>query len=490
MSKPFYVDIHPMHSGVTGSCFHMKAVFPDGKTSSLLIDCGMFQERKYADLADTPMPKALGKAEALLLTHSHCDHIGRVPMLVQNGFQGRIYCSIPTSRLVNTAWEDCLKIEMIEAKYRSRAKNKGKIKKEISYPRFQMKHIIVANRNLRPCAYGERVQILPNIYATFFMNGHIYGSAMILVEITPGFGEFQPINFLFSGDYNRKNPFFEVKELPQKVRNMPLHVVCEATYGANARSDFREPVFEENVQWQIAAGRSILIIAFALERGQTVMASLREMQERKKLSLNIPTYMDGLLLKKNTRIYMDAAKKEFFEHRHEFMPLNSRWVGADVDRDALFMDGVQKIIVTTSGMGTFGPAQTYIPLFVTSPTCAIHFTGYQCEGTVGRALQEASNVQGERTVKAYGRIMAVNAKVFHTSEFSSHASQNELLRFLDSFNNARSIALNHGDEQAKRDLAEKIISTRIAKEVHIFERGYLYRYDSYRLQKVVKSDLR
>ena len=100
MSNPFYVDVQPMHSGVTGSSFHIKVVFPSRKTRTFLVDCGMIQEEEYHELAEEPLPRMLINAEALILTHNHIDHIGQVPLLVRDGFRGPIYCTEPTSKCI------------------------------------------------------------------------------------------------------------------------------------------------------------------------------------------------------------------------------------------------------------------------------------------------------------------------------------------------------------------------------------------------------
>lgn len=475
MRKPFYANLSPMHSGVTGSCFHLKAVFPDGKTHSILIDTGMFQEKDFAVFNELPMPRCARTAECLLVTHNHIDHIGRVPELVRDGFKGPIYCSQPTSRLLDKAWFDCLKIEETTAARMKR------------HPRFKSKHVTEAIRHIKPCGYGERIQIQQNIYATFLKNGHVYGSALILIEIESPCTNDPPINFLFSGDYNDENFFFDVEDLPNEVKEMPLHIVSESTYGANDKGNAKEKVFVRNILRQLELGKNILIPTFAYERGQVILTLLAKLQEEGKLDSNIPIYIDGKLLKEYTQFYVQEARKDFRNPEVQILPDNHRWVAKNQQRDEIANDGMRKIIVTTAGMGSFGPAQIYIPTFVSNEEAVIHFTGYQCEGTVGRKLIDAS--ESGDLADIHGRLLDVKAMVFHTGEFSSHASQAKLLDFLGKFKNVKSISLNHGDKQSKQDLARKIIAAKMVKEVPVLTRGSMYRYDSYKLVKVVDVEL-
>ena len=475
MKKPFYVIVCPLHTGVTGSCFLLKTVFPDGKTFSLVIDCGIFQEKEYAYLNDLPLPRRFKGAEAAVVTHNHVDHIGNLPSLVRAGFMGPIYCTKVTGELLTYSLNDCLHIQMTKA-----AMNKNP-------PPYKQTHITEVLRRLRTCEFGNRVQIHPNIHITMFRNGHVYGSALILIEINSGYnGEYPPINYLFTGDYNYRNPFFRIESLPEFLKEMPLHIMCESTYGQNGRLDEREPIFEENIIRHVNQGRDILIPTFAYERGQRILSVLRNMQNNKKLSLDVPIFLDGKLFRSYTKYYLEAAESDFVEEMQNFMPDNTTWIANGDERERIVNDDSQKIIVTTSGMGSYGPTQFYIPLLATNSNVVFHFTGFQCEGTVGRKLQDAK-INGE-TVQVLGRMIKVNAKVYYTGEFSSHASQTDLIRFLGQFHNVKSITLNHGTAKAKEDLARRIIFDGIAKDVSMVERGLLYRYDPYRLVKIVEDE--
>lgn len=474
MKLPFYVDMRPNHSGVTGSCFHMKAVFPNRNTYSCLVDCGLFQGKYETSLNDVPLFPFIKNANTLVLTHNHVDHVGRVLELVRNGFRGNIITSEQTFGLLDKAWRDCVKIEKLNATKANRL------------PRYTSPNVTEALRHVTPLEFGKKFQIHPNIRLTLFQNGHVFGSAMVLIEIKSGFEGYEPINLFFTGDYNNQNYFFSVPEIPDEVKKMPLNIICESTYGEDSRQDGRQAVFEKNIVEQINKGKEIFIPTFAFERAQIVLAILNKLQKEGRLGLNIPIYVEGKLLKEYTSHYIKNASMYFDKiHRDEILPQNLHWIIKPNQKKDMLGDSVTKIIIASGGMLSFGPSQSYISYLVSNHNAVIHFTGYQCEGTIGHSLNVASKT-GE-LLELMGKLVKVECSVFYTSEFSSHALQSGLLQLISQFQNRRSINLNHGSQAAKLNFAKKIILAKLAKEVGILSRENIYRFSPYGLEKVVST---
>lgn len=470
----FYAELVPAHSGVTGSCFVLTVNFPNRTKFSVAIDCGMFQGKDDAMNYDTPLLSGAKTADALFLTHNHVDHTGRVPELVREGFRGKIYTSNATFGLLDKAWFDCEKVE------------RGNAAKAGRYPRFKKLHVTKALRQVRVLRNRARARIHPNVWVTLFKNGHVFGSSMILFEISEREFEEPSLRFLFTGDYSSKNRFFTVNDLPEDVKNMPLHIICEATYGENARQGSREPLFEKNILKGISVGSDILIPVFAFERGQVILSILKELQQSGKLNKNVPIFMDGKLFKAYTSHYMKVARAYFDKvTKYDFLPANATWVKSKKQRLEILSKGSQKIIVASGGMASFGASQAYLPSFISNPNGIIHFTGYQCEGTLGRKLQVANETNSPLTFG--GKVTRVDCKMLFTEEFSSHASRDELLEFIRGFKHKRSILLNHGSYEAKKEMAEAIVTNFIADEVAIAERRVRYRYTPYKLEKIIRG---
>ena len=165
------------------------------------------------------------------------------------------------------------------------------------------------------------------------------------------------------------------------------------------------------------------------------------------------------------------------------MPENLIHVDATYRNDLLNVDDC-KIIVTTSGMGTYGPAQVYLPYFISKSKATILFTGYTAENTLGRILQETE--KGD-FVKINGLLVRKNADVFSTTEFSSHAKSDEIVDLVKQFKNLRAIIINHGEEDDKEHMAKKIMDEIDISHVGIIDREYFFRIDTWGINKTLST---
>ena len=167
----------------------------------------------------------------------------------------------------------------------------------------------------------------------------------------------------------------------------------------------------------------------------------------------------------------------------DFLPQNLTFVDKTI-RNELLEDYNKKIIVTTSGMGSYGPAQTYIPRYITRDNALIHFTGYTAEGTLGNRLKET--VVGE-SVEIGGLVARKRAKVEYTTEYSAHAKADEMIEFLQQFKNLKLVLVNHGEPNTKKVFAERISDEVKTKQVGILGRNYFFRVDTYGLVKTLST---
>lgn len=248
----FYVDIMAMHEEVTGSCNLAIVKFPNGETLRFVTDCGLFQERKYDEL-NNALPFDPEKVDFCLITHTHVDHIGRLPYMVKKGFYRPIYVTETTNKLLPLALNDSFKVLSSVSK-RKNVKclySEADVDKTLSL--------------LKPCRYNETIRVNDNVKITFLNNGHLVGAALILVQIS--YPEYEDINLLFTGDYNNKNMFFDVNPIPKWILELPLTVIQESTYGDMDSTEIKE-IFKENIKKCIESDGTVLTLVFSLGRAQ------------------------------------------------------------------------------------------------------------------------------------------------------------------------------------------------------------------------------
>lgn len=469
----FYVDIMATHPEVTGSCIFCNVCFPDGRRVKFLVDCGLFQEERYEDY-NLDFPFKAGNIDFVVLTHNHIDHIGRIPLLKKLGFNKKIYATYPTSRFMSNALYDT---ERIIKKW-AKKKNKRQL--------FVKEDVADSLNLVQPCDYFESVEVDPNIKVTFFKNAHLVGASIVLFQLS--YPNKEDINLLFTGDYNEKdkNIFIDVPSLPDWVKDLKLTVVQESTYGYKDSVEV-EKCFANNIEKACKEDKTIIIPVFSLGRAQEILYHLKCLQEEGKISLSIPIYLDGKLAIKYTNLYLNDPNLGLKDDMKDFLPKHFKFVDYDTREELVRDHHNPKVIVTTSGMGSFGPAQRYIPIFLKDENTLIHFTGYTTEGTLGQRLRDAN--EGE-LVSVSGLLVKKEAEVKFTAEFSSHAKADQMIDFLKQFSQLRFVLVNHGENKSKEIFSERIYNEVSPKGIGIMNRDYMFRVDSYGFVKSIPTKLR
>ena len=463
----FYFDIMNLHPEVTGSCHLVVVKFPNGESLKFVVDCGLFQEIEYQDYNR----ELLFKPEEIsfcLVTHNHVDHIGRLPFMIRYGFRGNIYTTFPTSRLMPLALADSYKV--------LRDVSKRKNKKML----YDESDIFKTEALITPIDYYVPTEVNSNVTITFLKNGHLVGAAMILVQIK--YPEMDNINLLFTGDYNNKNMFFDVPEIPKWIRELPITIIQESTYG-DMDSTSMTKCFKNNLLQCMDNNGTAIIPVFSLGRAQEMLYEIKCMQDCGELDKNIPIYLDGQLAIRYTGLYLNDKLMDIKEEMLNFLPHNLSYVDKTIRQEIIEKDD-NKIVLTTSGMGTYGPAQLYIIAYLNNPKALIHFTGYTAEDTLGGRLKNAK--KGE-DVEIGGLFVKKEALVEYTTEYSAHAKADEMIETLKGFDNIKLILLNHGETDVKIIFAKRIVDNVNAKNVGILGRDYFYRINPYGLAKILTT---
>jgi metallo-beta-lactamase family protein len=410
---------------VTGSCHCIQT-----GGERLLIDCGLQQGRDVKD--DQALPFDARDIDFVILTHAHIDHSGRLPLLVKNGFRGRIYAIKATCDLLSIMLKDSAEIQEMDAKWENKkGKRAGKARVE---PLYNMADVEKTLEYLVPCDYGKIVNLSDSIKFNFVDAGHILGSASVEV-------------FLSEKTVNRKIAFSgDIGNIDQPIIRDPQYlesadyVVMEATYGDrnHEKTSSSISVLAEIIDKTLSGGGNIIIPSFAVGRTQGVLYLLREIKEKRLVSNpDFPVYVDSPLASEATRLYEndlilygDRQTKGILDKGQN--PISFKdlsFTDSTQESIALNHDPVPKVIISSSGMCEGGRVRHHLKHNLWREECSVVFVGYQACDTLGRIL-----LDGAEKVNIYGEEIAVRANIYNFTGLSAHADKDGLLRWINNFN--------------------------------------------------------
>jgi metallo-beta-lactamase family protein len=450
------------HDKVTGSHIFVRIERPDDTVQGILVDCGYFQEQEYVHLNYVTEIKP-ESVDAMVVTHNHIDHTGLIPKFVKDGYNKNIYMTNITKELAPDFWKNLCSLQKRDTK---RLREKYPESRDIFRSLYSGEDIKKTKKLLVGINYYKTIEILPGTKLTFMRNAHLLGAAMVLLQCSCD--GFENINLLFTGDYRLKSCFDEVPEIPEWLKNMPLIMIHEATNG-NIKSTEIKKNFRDNMIQAFLERKDIIIGAFAQGRYQEQLYDFKIMQEEDLIPKEYNIYVDGTLGIKTTRKYQKILAR-YNPEKADFLPKGTKFVTKKT-RGEVFADVNPKIIITTSGMLSDGPARLYIPFFIQRKNAVIQIIGYAAEGTIARALYDGKN---EETITIRGQQLIKRAKVRTTREKSGHAFCDEMINFLKQFNNIQFLGINHGSTEAQEAL-KKLVE----KETDIDQIGFLNRKNMY-----------
>ena len=429
--------------GATGTVTGSKYLFDDGAAATL-VDCGLFQGFKQLRLRNwQPLPLDPKRITSVVLTHAHIDHSGYLPLLVRNGFAGRVYCSKGTKDLCEILLPDAAHLQEEEARY---ANKRGISKHKPALPLFTMEDAQRALRHLHAVEFDEPVRLSETSTARFLPAGHILGAAMVMIESA---GK----QVLFSGDLGRPND--PVMRPPTSVDKADV-LVLESTYG-NRRHAQADPEEELGAHLSRTLGRGgvVVIPAFAVGRAQTLLHLMARLKSRGKLA-GAPIYLNSPMAVDATRIYHSYRS----QHRLSVEECAAacgvaEFVNTPEASKELNGKAGPMVIVSASGMATGGRVVHHLNAFAPDPKNLILFSGFQAGGTRG-----ANMIGGAETVRIHGTEIPIRAEVANLETLSGHADYAEVLDWLKSFRQAPgNVFLTHGEPAASDRLRQHIEAT-------------------------------
>lgn len=410
---------------VTGSAHLVRA---GGR--SMLLDCGLFQGLKDLRLRNwREFPFDARALDAVVLSHAHIDHSGRLPLLVRRGFRGPVYCTGATRSLTEVMLPDAAHLQEEEAE---RANWRGYSKHRPALPLYTAADAAAVMPLLSARPYGQAFPVTAGIRARFRRAGHILGAATVELEIGGGNGG-PDCRLVFSGDLGRYDR--PILADPEPVRAADV-LLCESTYGdkSHPSAEAALAALARVVVEGADRGGAILIPAFALGRTQELLWLLRDLEEARRIP-TLPVYLDSPMAIEVTELYTRHTEDQDAEMRALVQEEGDGWHGKRVRlvRTAEESKRLNKltgpvIIIAASGMATGGRILHHLTLRLPDPRTTVLLVGFQAAGTRGRALRE-----GAKELKMFGQLVPVRATVVSLDALSAHAGSDELLRWLGGF---------------------------------------------------------
>ena len=435
---------------VTGSCHCLEV---GGK--HILIDCGLQQGRDEIDNASLPFHP--GQIDYVLVTHAHIDHSGRIPMLIKQGFQGRILTTRLTADLLDIMLQDSAHIQESDAEYKNRKNRRaGRPEEEPLYTVADAQRV---PEFIDTCEYDQPVHLCDGVDAVFIDAGHLLGSASIRLTLTEG-GQTKTI--VFSGDIgNVDQPIIRD---PQFFTGAD-YVVMESTYGDRNHTEVWSYTGQlaQIIDETLGKGGNVVIPSFAVGRTQELLYFIREIKDQGLVTSvpNFPVYVDSPLAKSATTIfcgdlrgYLDQDALELVKDGTHMFNFPGLHLTETVDESkSLNEDHTPKVIISASGMCDAGRIRHHLKYNLWRADSAVVFVGFQSPGTLGRTL-----LDGTPSVKLFGEDVAVRAKVVNFQGLSSHADHDHLLDWIGHFKEPKPqhVFVVHGDREVAPVFAQTV----------------------------------
>ncbi len=432
---------------VTGSAYYVQT-----KQASVLVDCGLFQGGRKAEALNRPPTTPKQKIDAVLLTHGHLDHTGRLPLLAKRGHTAPVFATPATIEMTSLILRDSARIQAGDVLRRNRKRQRaGEPPQEPLYTPEDAEAII---RCLQPVEYQQPVTVAPGIRAIWAESGHMLGSASIQLLVEED-GKTKRV--VFSGDLGpRSAPILKEFE-PFKQADL---VFLEATYGDHDHRPFTETVeeFVRIVKEAVEKRGKILVPTFAVGRAQLLTSLLAWMFRTKKVR-PFPIFLDSPMAIEATNIYarhrelFDDDMTKFIARQPLKADLKTMTLSATA-QDSMKINDVSGpcLIMAGAGMCNAGRILHHLKQNLWKPETHVLIVGYQSHESLGRRLLE-----GAEMVSIHGEKVAVAAEVHTLGGFSAHAGQTDLLNWFSALAPCKPrVILTHGEDGPRATLAKKI----------------------------------
>ena len=434
---------------VTGS-----NVLVETSGKKILLDCGLFQGTRAAEKRNLePFSFKASEIDALVISHAHLDHTGRIPKLYKEGFHGKIFCTGPTKDLTYLVLEDSEKLAREDAKRNNYV------------PVYSLDDVRAAMELFETLPYGERIEIASGVWLTFKNAGHILGSAITLIES-------EGVKLGYSGDLGNK---------PSVLLDEPDYLdacdflICEGTYGGRVHEDIskRREKLAEIILNTISQNGVLMIPTFAIERTQELLHDIEDFCTVQNCT-HPAFFLDSPLAFRVTEVfkkYTEYLNKKLFEiHKDgEIFGEDRLKITSTVEQSKAINDAPNpKVIIAGSGMMNGGRILHHMKRYLPDSRNTLLIVGYQADGTLGRKIFE-----GEKEIRIFGKRLKIEAQVNMIGSYSAHADKPQIINWIKNIADLKKVFIVHG-ESDQEDLLSQSIKNELKIEAQVPNEGEGY----------------